>query len=196
MTQQDKSLKKRFSMYFRSNYNKIDILTIFLFTLGMVLRFCPGPRELSVGQTILGFSFLIYCMRILHIFTVNKQLGPWLVMIRRMTVDLMYFFLILMVFVVSYAIAAHAIAFPNSKLDLILAYDVLRTGYWNIYGELFLEEIEVEEPHCSFNETIYSSDPEITRCPSVIGRYIVPILRGVYVMFSNILLLNLLISVF
>lgn len=61
---------------------------------------------------------------------------------------------------------------------------------------LFFLSLLVEEPKCSYNETIYTIDPDIPQCPSEIGRYIVPILRGVYVMFSNILLLNLLISVF
>ena len=54
----------------------------------------------------------------------------------------MYFVVILMVFVISYAIASHSILFPNSPLtgDTIIA--VIRRSYWNIYGELFLEEIE------------------------------------------------------
>ena len=55
--------------------------------------------------------------------------------------DLMYFVVILMVFVISYAIASHSILFPNSPLngDTIIA--VLRRSYWNIYGELFLDEL-------------------------------------------------------
>lgn len=55
--------------------------------------------------------------------------------------DLMYFVIILMVFVVSYAIAAYAVIYPDSKLDLDLVFSVLRLGYWNLYGELLLEGI-------------------------------------------------------
>jgi transient receptor potential cation channel subfamily M protein 2 len=47
-----------------------------------------------------------------------------------------------MVFVVSYSIAAHSIMFPNSELSFVLVYNVMRMGYWNLYGELFLEDIE------------------------------------------------------
>ncbi|KAH3738176.1 hypothetical protein DPMN_044804 [Dreissena polymorpha] len=56
----------------------------------------------------------------------------------------MYFILILMVFVVSYAIASHSILYPNSPLTWKTVIHVLRRSYWNIYGELFIEEIEGE----------------------------------------------------
>lgn len=56
--------------------------------------------------------------------------------------DLMYFVIILMVFVVSYAIAAYSVIYPDSKLDLDLVFSVLRLGYWNLYGELLLEDLE------------------------------------------------------
>lgn len=47
-----------------------------------------------------------------------------------------------MVFVVSYSIAAYSIMFPKSELSFVLIYNVMRLGYWNLYGELFLEDIE------------------------------------------------------
>lgn len=57
-----------------------------------------------------------------------------------------------MVFVVSYAIASHSILFPNSPLRWSTTIDVIRKSYWNIYGELFLEEIEgdVVRPTCIY----------------------------------------------
>ena len=57
-------------------------------------------------------------------------------------IDLTYFIVILMVFVVSYAIAAYAVLYPRSLFNLDLFIKVMRLGYWNIYGELFLEELE------------------------------------------------------
>jgi len=56
--------------------------------------------------------------------------------------DLLYFVIILMVFVVSYAVAAYCILYPYSTLDGDLILNVLRTAYWNLYGELFLDELE------------------------------------------------------
>lgn len=54
----------------------------------------------------------------------------------------MYFVIILMVFVVSYAIAAYSVIYPDSKFDFDLIVNVLRLGYWNLYGELLLEDLE------------------------------------------------------
>lgn len=55
---------------------------------------------------------------------------------------MMYFVIILMVFVVSYAIAAYSVIYPDSKFDFDLIVNVLRLGYWNLYGELLLEDLE------------------------------------------------------
>lgn len=47
-----------------------------------------------------------------------------------------------MLFVVSYAVAAHAIMYPQSERGVDLFFNVLRLGYWNLYGELLLDDIE------------------------------------------------------
>lgn len=57
-------------------------------------------------------------------------------------IDLVFFLIILMVFVLSYSISTYAIMFPNSVLRFSLIRQILRKGYWTLYGELFLEEYE------------------------------------------------------
>lgn len=57
-------------------------------------------------------------------------------------IDLVFFLIILMVFVLSYSISTYAIMFPNSVLRISLIRQILRKGYWTLYGELFLEEYE------------------------------------------------------
>jgi len=47
-----------------------------------------------------------------------------------------------MAFVFSYAIASHSILFPNAPFTWKTTISVIRNAYWNIYGELFLDEIE------------------------------------------------------
>lgn len=70
--------------------------------------------------------------------------------------DLLYFMIILMVFVVAYAIVAYAILYPYSTLNGDLIMSVMRLGYWNLYGELFLEEIESEYILSCENEIVYN----------------------------------------
>ena len=49
-----------------------------------------------------------------------------------------------MVFILAYGMASQSILYPNEKLDIYLVRDVLRKPYWQMYGELFLEELEGE----------------------------------------------------
>ncbi len=60
-------------------------------------------------------------------------------------VDLSFFVVILMVFIIAYGVASQVILYPNSEFGWELLRDVLKKPYWQMYGELFLEEIEGEE---------------------------------------------------
>ena len=56
--------------------------------------------------------------------------------------DMAFFVIILMVFIIAYGVAAWALLYPNSDLEPILFRNVVRMSYWQMYGELFLEQIE------------------------------------------------------
>ncbi|XP_060065040.1 transient receptor potential cation channel subfamily M member-like 2 [Ylistrum balloti] len=181
--------------YFLNKLNVLDLLPIVLFLVGAICLVGSGSVPLEVGRIFFSFSFIGFFLRLLGLFSVHKDLGPKLVMITKMFVDLIYFLAILMVFVVSYSIAAHSILYPVSRFDGDLLFNLLRIPYWNLYGELILDEMEIKEPECSFDPLLYENDT-LPRCPTQIGGYVVPILMGFYMMIANILLLNLLIAMF
>lgn len=54
----------------------------------------------------------------------------------------MYFVIILMVFVVLYVIVVYVVIYLDFKFDFDFVFSVFRLGYWNLYGELFLEDLE------------------------------------------------------
>ena len=58
--------------------------------------------------------------------------------------DLLSFGIILIVFTTAFGIAQHAIMFPNEPPSALLVYKTLRLAYWQMYGELFLDDIEGE----------------------------------------------------
>ncbi|KAH3849853.1 hypothetical protein DPMN_092257 [Dreissena polymorpha] len=101
-------------VYISDVWNKLDIFTIVLFITGMTVRFLPYNGALEAARVMLALNFISFCLRLLHIFSVHKHLGPKLVMMPKMLEDLMYFIVILLVFVVSYAIASHSILYHNS----------------------------------------------------------------------------------
>ena len=78
------SLRSKIVSYFTDSWNILDVITVVLFTIGMILRFVPDDNFLEAARVVLSLNLVSFFLRILHIFSVNKQLGPKLVMIRRM----------------------------------------------------------------------------------------------------------------
>ncbi|KAL4228805.1 Transient receptor putative cation channel subfamily M member 2 [Mactra antiquata] len=188
------TLAAKLQSYVTDTWNIVDMITIGLFIIGTILRFLPYPSTFEAARVFLALNFVSFFLRLLHIFSVHKELGPKLVMIGRMVQDLMYFLVILMVFVISYAIASHSILYPNSPVRWSTAIDVIKKSYWNIYGELFLEEIQGSSD-CTSDEMLWINGT-YPRCPTDTGKVFVPILMGVYMLLANVLLLNLLIAMF
>ncbi|KAL3837145.1 hypothetical protein ACJMK2_022523, partial [Sinanodonta woodiana] len=188
------TMKTKFQSYITDGWNVLDIVTILLFVIGMVLRGIKNPLTLEAARVVLGINLLTFFMRLLHIFSVHKDLGPKLVMIISMVYNLTIFAVILLVFVVAYAVVSHAILYPNTEFSLHTMIAIFRRPYWNIYGELMLEEVEGTSD-CTSVAELYRNGT-YPRCPTVSGKYFVPLLMGLYMFMCNILLLNLLIAIF
>ena len=59
-------------------------------------------------------------------------------------VDLMTFICILMVFMVAYGVACQAILFPNSDDLQSILEGILFRSYFQLYGELFINDMDSE----------------------------------------------------
>ncbi|XP_052219381.1 transient receptor potential cation channel subfamily M member 8-like [Dreissena polymorpha] len=186
---------RKLKSYFSEGWNCIDLFTIAMFLLGFGLRFIQF-RDTSYDwpRVVLAVDFIAFFFRLAHIFSVRETLGPKLIMIRRMVQDLMYFLVIMAVFLLAYAIASCSILYPNAPLTWKTARQITWKPYWHLYGELFLEDME-DSTDCG-NDTSLWTNGTSPRCPTETGRFFGPILMGVYLLFSNILLLNLLIAIF
>ncbi|KAL7977238.1 hypothetical protein Chor_009187 [Crotalus horridus] len=75
-------LLQRIRRYFLDTWNQFDITALLLFMIGLVCRLFPSSYE--SGRTILCLDFMIFTLRLIHIFAVNKQLGPKMIIIGRM----------------------------------------------------------------------------------------------------------------
>jgi len=74
--------------------------------------------------------------------------------------------------------------------------EIIFYNTWLIFVNVMMISYSTEKtPDCSFDAVIYNNGT-LPRCPTVVGTYVVPMLMGLYVLFSNILLLNLLIAMF
>lgn len=71
-------------IYIRVFWNRLDVLAIVLYFVGFSLRFINSGQCFCAARIILAVDLTIWFMRILHIFTAVKRLGPKLVMIQEM----------------------------------------------------------------------------------------------------------------
>ncbi|KAI0217091.1 hypothetical protein LSAT2_031008 [Lamellibrachia satsuma] len=102
--------------------------------------------------------------------------------------DMLYILVILMVFVTAYGTALQAILYPNSTFGWPLLGAIFKKAFFQIDGEHFLDELDG-----SMECEATNSSP--SRCPK--NTAFVPImLQIVYMLFTSILMVNLLIAKF
>ena len=81
------SLKRKLSSYVSGFWNILDVTTLALFIIAVILRFIPSSvcaDCFEVARTLLALNLMTFLTRLLQFFSVNKVLGPKLVMIGRM----------------------------------------------------------------------------------------------------------------
>ncbi|XP_041420165.1 transient receptor potential cation channel subfamily M member 3 isoform X3 [Xenopus laevis] len=184
-------LLQKFKVWLQVYWNLADLVSILLFSIGMVLRLQEQPFS-SYGRVIYCVNIIYWYIRLLDIFGVNKYLGPYVMMIGKMMIDMMYFVIIMLVILMSFGVARQAILFPSEEPSWNLAKNIFYMPYWMIYGEVFADQID---PPCGYNVT--GEDGKIIQLPPCkTGAWIVPAIMACYLLVANILLVNLLIAVF
>ncbi|XP_072037605.1 transient receptor potential cation channel subfamily M member 5-like [Amphiura filiformis] len=183
---------KKWKDYIEDYWNKIDVIMLNLFVVAMIFRFVPSTNE--IGRLLLALDLFFFYFRQLHVFTISEKLGPKVIMVFKMFVDLVFFLSILFIILLGYGIAVHSIQFPKDTDAASLVAGILYRPYFQIYGELFIEGRSVLDPDdsCSTNQTEIELGAD--RCPE--HGHIALISLGLYMMISNVLLLNLLIATF
>uniref|UniRef100_A0A672Z5Y9 Transient receptor potential cation channel, subfamily M, member 3 n=1 Tax=Sphaeramia orbicularis TaxID=375764 RepID=A0A672Z5Y9_9TELE len=183
-------LLQKVKVWLQEYWNITDLMAILIFSVGMVLRL-QEPPLMSYGRVIYCVNIIYWYIRLLDIFGVNKYLGPYVMMIGKMMIDMMYFVIIMLVVLMSFGVARQAILNPNEDPSWMLARNIFFMPYWMIYGEVFADQID---PPCGQNVT--TEDGVVTLPPCKTGAWIVPAIMACYLLVANILLVNLLIAVF
>ncbi|XP_072020326.1 transient receptor potential cation channel subfamily M member-like 2 [Amphiura filiformis] len=129
--------------WWSDNWNKIDLFAQLLFLSGTYLRYSEEENVKEDARIMLAIGLFIYYFRMLEYLTFIKSIGPKIFMIGRMFIDLGFFMCIIFIVLIGYGVTMNVILYPqveheNAK-DLIEA--LIYRPYFQIYGELFLEEI-------------------------------------------------------
>ncbi|XP_059404366.1 transient receptor potential cation channel subfamily M member 3-like isoform X4 [Carassius carassius] len=184
-------LLQKVKVWLQEYWNITDLMAILIFSIGMVLRL-QDPPLMSYGRVIYCVNIIYWYIRLLDIFGVNKYLGPYVMMIGKMMIDMMYFVIIMLVVLMSFGVARQAILNPNEDPSWMLARNIFFMPYWMIYGEVFADQID---PPCGQNITT-EEGVIVPLPPCKTGAWIVPAIMACYLLVANILLVNLLIAVF
>ncbi|KAJ1066174.1 hypothetical protein K5549_018365, partial [Capra hircus] len=100
------------------------------------------PRAFEAGRTVLAIDFMVFTLRLIHIFAVHKQLGPKIIIVERMMKDVFFFLFFLSVWLVAYGVATQALLHPHDgRLEWIFRR-VLYRPYLQIFGQIPLDEID------------------------------------------------------
>ncbi|XP_059533913.1 transient receptor potential cation channel subfamily M member 1 isoform X2 [Myotis daubentonii] len=189
-------LSQKVKVWLQEYWNITDLVAIAVFLVGAVLRLQKQPY-MGYGRVIYCVDIIFWYIRVLDIFGVNKYLGPYVMMIGKMMIDMLYFVVIMLVVLMSFGVARQAILHPDEEPSWRLARNIFYMPYWMIYGEVFADQTDLYameiNPPCGDNQY----DEEGRRLPPCIpGAWLTPAIMACYLLVANILLVNLLIAVF
>ncbi|XP_061263345.1 transient receptor potential cation channel subfamily M member 5 isoform X4 [Bos javanicus] len=190
-TDEDTHLVKKLTLYVEDSWNKCDLVAIFLFIAGVTCRMLPWAFE--AGRTVLAIDFMVFTLRLIHIFAVHKQLGPKIIIVERMMKDVFFFLFFLSVWLVAYGVTTQALLHPHDgRLEWIFRR-VLYRPYLQIFGQIPLDEIDEARVNCSLHPLLLEGSPS---CPNLYANWVVILLLVTFLLVTNVLLMNLLIAMF
>uniref|UniRef100_A0A7M4FDD4 Ion transport domain-containing protein n=1 Tax=Crocodylus porosus TaxID=8502 RepID=A0A7M4FDD4_CROPO len=183
-------LPQRICAYLNDSWNQLDLTALFQ----GVPRLMPAPLGSSrmsswtyeSGRTVLCLDFMVFTLRLIHIFAVNKNLGPKLIIVGKMMKDVFLFLFFLGVWLVAYGVTTEGLLHPHDQRLPWIFRRVFYRPYLQIFGQIPQEEMD-GEGLCGDR----SKD-----CASTYANWLVLVLLVVFLLVANILLLNLLIAMF
>ncbi|XP_013869343.1 transient receptor potential cation channel subfamily M member 5 [Austrofundulus limnaeus] len=187
--------RQRFRVYIQDVWNKFDLIAIALFLIGSTSRMFSWSYEF--GRDVLCVDYMVFTLRLLHIVAIHKQLGPKIIIVGKMVKDVFFFLFFLGVWLMAYGIANQALLYSYDPNFGRIFRRVFYRPYLHIYGQIPVEEVDVGkvwDVTCTDDTTLIEGGAE--PCRSTHNNWLVAILLVIYLLVTNILLINLLIAMF
>uniref|UniRef100_A0A8C2WGJ7 Transient receptor potential cation channel, subfamily M, member 4b, tandem duplicate 1 n=1 Tax=Cyclopterus lumpus TaxID=8103 RepID=A0A8C2WGJ7_CYCLU len=189
------TMRQRIRVYIQDVWNNCDLTAIVLFIIGVICRMFTWSY--GFGRDVLCVDYMVFTLRLIHIFAIHKQLGPKIIIVGKMMKDIFFFLFFLMVWLMAYGVANQALLYSyDPSLERIFRR-VFYRPYLHIFGQIPVEEMDVGKQWdmpCTDNVTLIQSGYE--PCRTQYSNWLVVILLIVYLLVTNILLINLLIAMF
>ncbi|XP_029788718.1 transient receptor potential cation channel subfamily M member 8 [Suricata suricatta] len=187
--------------YFTDLWNVMDTLGLFYFIAGIVFRLHSSNKtSLYSGRVIFCLDYIIFTLRLIHIFTVSRNLGPKIIMLQRMLIDVFFFLFLFAVWMVAFGVARQGILRQNEHRWRWIFRSVIYEPYLAMFGQVpsDVDGTTYDFSHCTFtgNESkplcVELDEHNLPRFPEWVT---IPLVC-IYMLSTNILLVNLLVAMF
>uniref|UniRef100_A0A2K6M307 Transient receptor potential cation channel subfamily M member 8 n=1 Tax=Rhinopithecus bieti TaxID=61621 RepID=A0A2K6M307_RHIBE len=187
--------------YFTDLWNVMDTLGLFYFIAGIVFRLHSSNKSsLYSGRVIFCLDYIIFTLRLIHIFTVSRNLGPKIIMLQRMLIDVFFFLFLFAVWMVAFGVARQGILRQNEQRWRWIFRSVIYEPYLAMFGQVpsDVDGTTYDFAHCTFtgNESkplcVELDEHNLPRFPEWVT---IPLVC-IYMLSTNILLVNLLVAMF
>ena len=177
--------------YITDFWNVLDNLMFFFYFLAFSFRltayFMQFPSLLNASQILFTLDVLILFIKFLQFSSVHKEIGPLLIMVTHMCKDMVHFMIILLVTLLGYGVALQSVLHPHTTLSGSAVFRIFQIPYQQLYGEIDIDDILT---------VTNSSDVVGHESQPGFRNYVGVILADCYLLFTNVLLLSLLIAMF
>ncbi|XP_041034022.1 transient receptor potential cation channel subfamily M member 4a isoform X3 [Carcharodon carcharias] len=152
----------------------------------------------EMGRVMLCLDFMVFSFRLVHIFAVNKQLGPKIIIVGKMMKDVFFFLFFLGVWLMAYGVATQGLLYHTETRASWIFRRVFYRPYLQIFGQIPLDEIDAARFHskCSTGNLTTGLEDELSPCTNAYANWLVILLLTIFLLVANILLVNLLIAMF
>eukprot|EP00039_Didymoeca_costata_P003537 m.68263 g.68263 ORF g.68263 m.68263 type:complete len:1826 (+) comp11953_c0_seq2:265-5742(+) len=140
--------------------------------------------RLRTARILYSLGALMLWLRVSRLYALSPKLGPKLVMIGQMLEDVAIFVALLLIVLIGYGVSMHGILEPWRSFDAQSINTIFFKPTFHVIGETFLPEIQ-EHTHCI--------GEDFTQCNDL-SNYVIVVLLVIYLLVSNIMLVNLLIA--
>ncbi|XP_063435498.1 uncharacterized protein LOC134716432 [Mytilus trossulus] len=185
-------------------WKDLTILSYLIILNAVCLRIENSSSNHRITLRLYSLGLFTMYMRFLQCMVVHSYFGPKIIMIGEMLLELIKFVWIFIVFMMCTGVLYHANMYPShydmwsqKSVTYWRIWKIISLPYWQLYGELFLDEIHGDNNangSCTFVEAEWEQNPDIERC--VDYDWVVLLIAALYMLFTNLLLVNLIIALF
>lgn len=166
----------------------VDLTTVVVYVVGLGVRFGKDDSDgHAYGKIVVDVSLTLQFLMTLKFYSKNSVLGPKIIMLKKMTYDIVTFLALMIIFLASSGVAFEAVLRPTGTS----IPDVMFVPSFQMFGDSYLDTL-AEQAQCDIRTD--NLDADTFKICSRIGHQLLPVMVWIYLMISNVVLVNLLIA--